>query len=381
VSFVERACGGGAVRLPLLGERSMVNLFHRVVSATFALGIAGALAGTWAGPVLAAPGPLAPAYEPSDQVCMTYYHQQSRSGASIASAGKACRGPDGYWRPAELGPSMQQNFSSVHPVNPAVAARSFHHPLMEDPMRTLNRRFLLSAGLGALALPVAAAPQAWGQLAAIGGCSLCQGAAFGGNAVSSSARIATSSGDAETDRFLGVALARLASTFRVSPGFAFFDDGNSPNAFASPETLVGNGPGTVLMGMRLFSHMMARRDGGITVIGICAHEFGHVHQMSSGYRGRLLALGQTVKPLELHADFLCGYYMALRKADHPDLDLRVLAREVHNGGDTATTNPQHHGTPEERLGALSAGFKFGIEGNRDIAQAADAGFRLITRSL
>lgn len=244
-------------------------------------------------------------------------------------------------------------------------------------MRTLNRRTLLGTGLAAIALPAAAAGQAW---AATDGCSLCRQAAFGGNAVSFSARIATSSGHAETDRFLGAALARLASTFGVSPGFAFFDDGSSPNAFASSDTLVGSGPGTVMMGMRLFGQMMARSDGGVTVIGICAHEFGHIHQMFNGYRDKLLARSTTVRPLELHADFLCGYYMALRKAEHPNLDLGVLARELHNGGDMATTSRQHHGTPQERLGALSAGFRFATEGRPDIARAAEAGFYFVTRS-
>jgi hypothetical protein len=252
---------------------------------------------------------------------------------------------------------------------------------MEEPVRTLNRRSLLSAGLGTVALSIVASP-AWAQRPAVGGCALCPcaGYAFGGNGPNVPPRIATSSGDAETDRFLGRALARLASTFQVSPGFAFFDDGNSPNAFASSETLVGNGPGTVLMGMRLFSHLMARRDNGIAVIGVCAHEFAHIHQMSGGYRGRLASLHATVKPVELHADFLAGYYMARRKAEHPGLDLRMLALELYKRGDTEFTSRQHHGTPDERLGALSAGYGFGKEGNRDIAQAADAGLQFVKRS-
>lgn len=43
--------------------------------------------------------PLAPAEGPGDQVCMTYYDQQSSSGATQATTGKACRGSDGQWRP------------------------------------------------------------------------------------------------------------------------------------------------------------------------------------------------------------------------------------------------------------------------------------------
>jgi hypothetical protein len=255
-------------------------------------------------------------------------------------------------------------------------------------MRTVNRRFLLGVGLGAIALPfAAAAPAAWAQGAgAIGVCPLCQraGLPFGANALGAKSKyveIATSSGDAETDRFLGVALGRLASAFRVGPGFAFFDDGKAPNALAVAETLLGSGPGTVLMGMHLFGQLMARvRDGGITVIAVCAHEFGHIYQMQADYKDKLLELDTTARPVELHADFLAGYYLALRKAEHPELNLSLVGRVLHALGDTDFTNRQHHGTPEERFGALSAGFKFGTEGKHDIAEAADAGFQLIKRS-
>jgi surface antigen len=44
--------------------------------------------------------PLAPADGPGDQVCMSYYDQQSSSGSTQAATGKACRGSDGQWRSA-----------------------------------------------------------------------------------------------------------------------------------------------------------------------------------------------------------------------------------------------------------------------------------------
>jgi hypothetical protein len=254
-------------------------------------------------------------------------------------------------------------------------------------MRTLNRRLLLSAALGACALPLAAAPNAFAQpVGGIGVCPLCQrmGAPFGVNTnatKSETFKIARSSGDAETDHFLGVALGHLSSAFEVSPGFAFFDDSASPNALAVPDTLLGNGPGTVLMGMHLFGQLMARvRDGGITVIAVCAHEFGHIHQMQYGYHSRLAALDSTKRPIELHADFLAGYYLALRKEQHRELDLSAVGGVLHGLGDTNFDAREHHGTPQERVGALAAGFKFGMEGRHDIAQAAQAGFQLIRRN-
>jgi surface antigen len=56
----------------------------------------------WANEATATSGriqPLAPA-DSGDQVCMTYYDQQSSSASTQANTGKACRGSDGQWRPA-----------------------------------------------------------------------------------------------------------------------------------------------------------------------------------------------------------------------------------------------------------------------------------------
>lgn len=103
----------------------MLNLSRKAVSAVFALGLAGAPASPWMKQASAASPPPAPAYEPSDQVCMTYYDQLSSSGSTRVTTGKACRGPDGQWRPAELAPSVRSTFSSGQPVNSAVLVR---HP-------------------------------------------------------------------------------------------------------------------------------------------------------------------------------------------------------------------------------------------------------------
>jgi hypothetical protein len=256
-------------------------------------------------------------------------------------------------------------------------------------MKTLNRRSMLGgAALTAFCLPFGATLRASAQgVTPLRVCPLCQrrGMPFAGTPndveASSYVKIARSSGDGETDRFLGTALGRLANTFRVSPGFAFYDDSKGINAVAVRETLLGNGPGTVLMGMHLFGQLMARvRDGGITVIAVCAHEFGHIYQLQAGYERELAALDKTNRPFELHADFLAGYYLALRKAEHPELDLGAVGGVLYALGDTAFTSRQHHGTPDERLGALSAGFKFGTEGSHDIAEAAKAGFLLVKHS-
>lgn len=195
-------------------------------------------------------------------------------------------------------------------------------------------------------------------------------------------RTVRSSGDPETDRFLGRGLLRIATAFHVDPGFAFYDDHRSPNAFATQVTLQPDRWGTVLMGMRLFSRNMTDDgDNGMTVIAICAHEFGHIYQMQSGDMEPLGRLDRTVRPIELHADFLAGYFLAGRKKEHPDLDLRTVGATFYRIGDTDFNSPQHHGTPQERLAAITEGYRFGRSGSHAIDEAARAGAALVARMM
>lgn len=208
------------------------------------------------------------------------------------------------------------------------------------------------------------------------GCCLTAGAAAQLAKVSTldPKNLVLSSGDAETDRHLGAALLRLATTFKVNPGFAFYDDRESPNAFATPATLVGDGPGTVLMGMRYFVERMAENDDGMTVIATCAHEFGHIHQFTGTYRAELVRLDSTDKPVELHADFLAGFFLATRKREYSNLNLQKVGQQYNEKlGDNAFDSKKHHGTSEERLAAVTAGFDLGKSTGQDIDQVAAAG--------
>ena len=56
------------------------------------------------------------------------------------------------------------------------------------------------------------------------------------------------SGDAEFDYALAQTLAKLADSMKVLPGFSFYDDEGSPNAMASPSTILGRPDGSVVMG-------------------------------------------------------------------------------------------------------------------------------------
>jgi len=255
-------------------------------------------------------------------------------------------------------------------------------------MNQLTRRALFYA-CGAV-LTSAAVTGSAHATAAAGGCLLCREArrlqqpgALGMVAnPDGGTRIYTSCGDAQTDRYLGLALKRLAETFRVAPGFAFFDDERGSNAFATNRTLLDDGQHTVLMGKRLFAEQMRQdNDLGTTVIAICAHEFGHIYQMTYGEHARLAEMDATVRPLELHADFLAGYYLNLRHNDHADLNLPAVGQAFYNMGDTDYNAPAHHGTPQERIRAISAGYAFGHDQAGDIDSASRAATALVRQML
>jgi len=197
-----------------------------------------------------------------------------------------------------------------------------------------------------------------------------------------SIEILDSSGDAATDHFLGVALRRLALTFDVRPGFGFYDDRRAPNAFATARSVFPDSNGTILMGQFLFSHFIREsNDDGMTIIAICAHEFGHIYQLAKDYYDPLKALDVTDRPIELHADFLAGYFLAQRKKNHSDLELRQIGEAFYKMGDTDFNSPKHHGTSDERIAAIEAGYQFGRGSSVDIEAAAKAGFETIGRML
>jgi hypothetical protein len=255
-------------------------------------------------------------------------------------------------------------------------------------MTNLSRRTMLlgaSSALAALTIPgVARAAPVMSHHAGCLGCAQAS-ARFqtDGDMIAPSDRpitILMTSGDLELDRFLGIAVRRLAQTFRVCPGFAFFDDGERPNAFATERSMLPDGRGTVLMGRRLFyKYMRDANDGGVTVIAISAHEFGHIYQIDSGCQQSLARLDNTVRPIELHADFLAGYFLALRNNDYPELDLHAVGDAFIYLGDNNVTDRSHHGTPAERYAALDAGYRFGRNSNADIDAASEAGFAVVKR--
>jgi hypothetical protein len=59
------------------------------------------------------------------------------------------------------------------------------------------------------------------------------------------------SGDTNFDFALAHTLAKLAEQFGVLPGFAFYDDSDAANGYATPRARMNKSDGTVLIGLNL----------------------------------------------------------------------------------------------------------------------------------
>ena len=183
-------------------------------------------------------------------------------------------------------------------------------------------------------------------------------------------RLITTTGDRAIDRSLGRALVRLSALFSERPGFGFIDDSDGPNAYATNHTQVRGTWGTVCFGRNLFRDLMDRyQDQGLAVMAVAAHEFGHIAQFRSGVDRQLLRNQSTVKRVELHADFLSGYFLGVRKRHQPTISVRAAGHTLYRMGDYEFNNPKHHGTPDQRVAAAEAGFELGRYDKAEFGQA------------
>lgn len=191
------------------------------------------------------------------------------------------------------------------------------------------------------------------------------------------AEIFETSGNPNLDRAFGVMLVHLSQLFEVNPRFYFYDDGRELNAYATDEVYDPSYEhGTVFMGMNFMNHMLRESPyGDILLMAVCAHEFGHIVQyFTNGLAPRLRRMHQTVKYMELHADYLAGFYIARRSSGYEDEQLRHLGEGWEASGDTAFNDPNHHGTQAERIAAIEAGFGLVANGgNGSIEEAVQQG--------
>lgn len=178
------------------------------------------------------------------------------------------------------------------------------------------------------------------------------------------------------DRALAGVLSSMSKVFNVLPAFVYYDDSRSgPNAYANDTERMKRTDGTVAFGLQFLQQKLQRRPDGSHVAAVCAHEFGHIVQLQ---RGIDLSSGQpTIKRQELHADFLAGYFAARHKEDRPSYPAAEFALAQQDGGDPATWDRSHHGTPQERGSAVVAGFNARKVDGLNLDDAVDGGVRYV----
>ncbi|HLG57941.1 MAG TPA: hypothetical protein VI485_21525 [Vicinamibacterales bacterium] len=179
-------------------------------------------------------------------------------------------------------------------------------------------------------------------------------------------KIRPTTGNTFVDNGFSNAYRMLNTSFRVQPGFGFFDDSASPNALATTENLLGGNGGTVLFGLRLVTEEIQADPPtwGSALSLIMAHEWTHIAQYSARQKG-------TTRQLELHADFMAGWWLGMfnLQTAGQGINISSAARSVFNKGDFDYNNPDHHGEPQERILATLGGYELPLQGVRDVVQA------------
>ena len=205
-----------------------------------------------------------------------------------------------------------------------------------------------------------------------GGCGI--SAAAMGDA--GSPRLARYTGNSFVDGGFARSRTYMVHAFGVSPAFAFLDDSESPNAFATPDNLItwDRGTGSVVFGIRLLTEEVAAdpQTWGSALSLIMAHEWAHIRQFYN--------TGQLPNPLaELHADFLAGWWLGGFNimTNGSGINPNSAARSVFNKGDFAFNSPLHHGTPQQRVSAMVAGYQLSVGSNPNIHQAFSAGLQFL----
>jgi hypothetical protein len=166
------------------------------------------------------------------------------------------------------------------------------------------------------------------------------------------------------------AVNRLATTFEVEPPFEFYDDADGPNARAIWPT-ADLPKSAVIFGRRLYGTLMQEDPSGAAVLGVLAHEYGHVALYMRPEAFKQFSSFPTAMRAELHADYLAGYYLGLRKREVPSVSLFKAGALIWNLGDTLFNDDDHHGSPVDRNRAAEAGFLLGYRVAPAFKQAFD----------
>ncbi|MEM8814483.1 MAG: hypothetical protein AAGE85_01505 [Pseudomonadota bacterium] len=122
------------------------------------------------------------------------------------------------------------------------------------------------------------------------------------------------------------------------------------NAYAHPDRYI-------LMGYWMARDVVFTTGSALPVAGVLAHEYGHQVQFQNGW---MTSNEPTARRTELEADMWSGFYMALAKA-WTGPEINTYFQYLFSLGDFYFHDPNHHGTPNQRLAAGYVGFDVGYQ--------------------
>ncbi|HYH14136.1 MAG TPA: hypothetical protein VD794_02885, partial [Flavisolibacter sp.] len=132
------------------------------------------------------------------------------------------------------------------------------------------------------------------------------------------------------------------------------------NAFAQPAfelDPVGTIPDKIVMGDGILEGFEEIGYGDVAPQAVLAHEFGHHVQFALGVYDDLELTPENSRYTELMADAMAAYYLSHDRGAAIQWNrCRSFLKIFFNLGDCAFTNPNHHGTPAQRMAAAEWGY-------------------------
>jgi hypothetical protein len=163
------------------------------------------------------------------------------------------------------------------------------------------------------------------------------------------------SGNASLDNFLRNEYDKLVYCFGVKPNSFYILEDGFANAYASKSISNANLPdGTVVLGLKLVNQECnsSLSKTCVAMAVVMAHEFAHILDFKNNF------VSVSGKKKELFADYMAGVYLHTRAVTYAYTDITEAANSIFTKGDTDFNSPLHHGTPQERMNSLLAGYEF-----------------------
>lgn len=164
----------------------------------------------------------------------------------------------------------------------------------------------------------------------------------------------------QTENIIYDEFKKLTQVFNLSIDLKVIDYERGPCYDHINKTLIAD---------KLFLNYVSKLSyGNERVKAILAHEFAHALQHKAG----LFDIWNGGKKVELHADFLAGYYLG-KKGLISKEKLTAFAQEFFERGDKSFFEVDPHGSPEERRCAFLEGYKVAVTYDFNLTQAYSCG--------